>query len=357
MARYSNRKLSPFDGVEVKQDTGRKKGFGDIFRKNFYLSTRASVFMLGYTLTLAAMVAAFGKMYIPILLAVLCVAVWTFTMRFAENCRTIPLNIFLNTALCAGIYFLPKVAPDPMSFYCYVPLIIGLTALSSSIPDGRAYFIRCSVTEEIFIPGVIASFTMLVAAVISKFLMEQKSIGVMLLISSVLNGIISMLLSRATGKKVRLTSGMLCDVHDYHPVNSEENARFLKGRVVFAGEVIAVLAGMLALRICDMKFALSLPWALYPIAASLVVVIFMLIAGRRFDDAFAMESLIIVAVLPIMPSLTGVMTAVAADVVVAGFLHTYKRRKLFTEINTYFDGLPMLTAVLGIAVMLVEAFV
>lgn len=356
MARYSSKKLSPFDGVEVQKDTGKKQGFGDLFKKNFYLSSRSCIFMTGYSLTLAALVAAFGKMYIPILLALGVVVVWTFTMRFAENCRTIPFNVFLNTALIAGLYFLPKVSPDPMSFYCYVPLLIGLTALSSSIRDGRAYFTRCSVAEEVFMPGVIASFSMLTAAVISKFAFEQKSIGVMLIISSAINGLIAIFLSKATGKKVRMTSSQLCDVHDYHPVNVEENARFLKGRVVFAGETIAVLAGMIALNICNLKFALNLPFGLYPIAAALVVVIFILISRRRFDDLFAIESLLIVAVLPVMPSLIGVLVTIAGDIVVTGFLHTYKRRKLFTEINTYFDGLPMLTAVLGIAIMLIEAF-
>ncbi len=356
MARYSSKKLSPFDGVEVQKDTGKKQGIGDLFKKNFYLSTRACIFMAGYSLTLAALVAAFGKMYMPILLALGVVIVWTFTMRFAENCRTIPLNIFLNTALFAGLYFLPKVAPDPMSFYCYVPLLIGITALSSSIADGRAYFTRCSVVEEIFMPGVIASFSMLCAALISKFAFEQKSIGVMLVISSAINGLVAILLSKATGKKVRMTSSKLCDVHDYHPINAEENARFLMGRVLFAGETIAVLAGMIALKICDMRFTLNLPFGLYPIAASMVLIIFILIAGRRFDDLFAVESIIIVAVLPIMPSLIGVLITIAADVVLTGFLHTYKRRKLFTEINTYFDGLPMLTTVLGLVIVLVEAF-
>ena len=356
MARYSSKKLSPFDGVEVRKDTGKKQGLGDLFKKNFCLSTRACIFMIGYSLTLAALVAAFGKMYIPVLLAPACVVVWSFTMRFAENCRTIPLNIFLNTALFAGIFFLPKVAPDPMAFYCYVPLLIGITALSSSIADGRAYFTRCSFVEEILMPGVIASFSMLIAAVISKFAFEQKSIGVMLIISSVINGLMAILFSKATGKKVRMTSSKLCDVHDYHPVNVEENARFLKGRVIFAGETVAVLAGMIALKICDMRFSLNLPFGLYPIAASLVLIIFILIARMRFDDLFAIESLIIVAILPIMPSLVGVLITVAADIVITAFLHTYKRRKLFTEINTYFDGLPMLTAVLGIAIMLIEAF-
>ncbi|SMC49816.1 hypothetical protein SAMN06296952_1481 [Oscillospiraceae bacterium] len=354
MIRYKDTKLSPFDRVELKQETKSKQGFGDLFRKNFYLSTRACVFMLGYSLTLACLVASFGRMYIPILLALLCVIVWTFTFRFAENCRTIPLNIFLNTSLIAGLYLLPKVSPDPVSFYSYVPLLIGLTALSSSIRDGRAYFTRCSISEEIVIPGVIGSFCVLVAAVISKFAFEKKSIGVMLIITAVMSGLTALAFSKAIGQKVRMTSSKLIDVHDYHPVNKEENAGFLMGRVVFAGETVAVLAGMLAMRISDMKFSLDLSFALYPIAASLVIIIFILIAGRRFDDIFACESLLIIAVLPLMPSVIGVIITIAVDIVLTGFLHTYKRRKLFADINTYFDGLPMLMAVLGITIMLVE---
>ena len=354
MVRYKDTKLSPFDRVETKKETKSRSGFGDLFRKNFFLSTRASVFMLGYSLTLACLVASFGRMYIPILLALLSVIVWTFTFRFAENCRTIPLNIFLNTSLISGLYLLPKVSLDPVSFYSYVPLLIGLTALSSSICDGRAYFTRCSISEEIVMPGVVGSFCVLLAGLISKFAFEKKSIGVMLILTAVLTGLIALAFSKGTGKKVRMTSSKLIDVQDYHPVNKEENAGFLMGRVVFAGETVAVMAGMLAMKISDMKFSIELPFALYPIAASLVIVIFILISGRRFDDLFACESMLIIAILPLMPSVTGVLITISVDMVLTGFLHTYKRRKLFADINTYFDGLPMLMAVLGIAIMLVE---
>lgn len=357
MARYSSKKLSPFDGVEVKQTENAKKGIGDLFRKNFYLSTRACIFMAGYSLTLACLVASFGRMYIPILLALGCVLIWTFVLRYVENCRTIVLNVFLNTALFAGLYFLPVVAPDPMSFYCYVPLIIGLTALSSSIRDGRAYFTRSDILEEIIVPGVISSFAVLLAAVISKYLFEQKKIGIMLIISAITVGAVSFLLSKATGKKIRLTSNKLADIADYHPINFEENIRFLKERLVFSGECIAVLAGMLAVNIADLRFSLKLPFALLPIVASVVIVIFMLLSKRRFDDVFACESMIAVAVLPLMPSVIGVFTAVAADIVIASFLHTYKRSKLFADINSYFDGLPMLMTVLGMAILIIEAFI
>ena len=72
--------------------------------------------------------------------------------------------------------------------------------MSSSIRDGRAYFTRSDILEEIIVPGVISSFAVLLAAVISKYLFEQKKIGIMLIISAIAVGAVSFLLSKEYGK-------------------------------------------------------------------------------------------------------------------------------------------------------------
>ncbi len=355
MARYGKKELSPFD---VRNDIPKKEvkeRFSPFARKNLALTTRSSVFMLGFILTMALLIASFGRMLVPLALAYAIVVFWTITFRFIENCRTIPVNILLNVLLVVGVYLLPRVAPDPGSFYCYMPLIVGLTALGSSIRDGRAYYMRSYVIEEIVLPVTVGSACVLTASVACKFLFESKNVGVMLIISAVVLGAISLVISKIWDKEVLMSAGKLADVSDYSPVNLEANTRFFMERGVFLLESVVIMIILTVLRLVSIRYIPDLPFVVYPAVAALTAMVFAFASGRRWDDKFACESLIAVTVIPLMAPITGIAVCLGVDVLVMGYLHTYKKQKMSADVPKSFDGLPILTAALGFILMAIEA--
>ena len=355
MARYGKKELSPFDVRNDREKKEVKEHFSPFARKNLALTTRSCIFMLGFILTMSLLIASFGRMIIPLALAYAIVLVWAITFRFIENCRTISVNIFLNVLLVVGVYLLPRVAPDPGSFYCYMPLVVGLTALGSTIKDGRAYYMRSYIVEEIILPVTVGSACVLTAAVACKFLFESKNVGVMLVISSVVLGSISLTISKIWDKEVLMSAGKLSDVSDYSPVNLEANTRFFMERGVFLLETVVIMIMLTVLRIVSIRYVPDLPFVVYPALAALTAMVFAFASGRRWDDKFACESLIAVTVMPLMAPVTGIAICIGVDILVMGYLHTYKRYKMSADVPKSFDGLPILVAALGFILMAVEA--
>ena len=354
MALFSKKELSPFDIHGDEKKTVKEEPYKPFAQKNLVLTTRACVFMSCFMMTLSLLIASFGRAVFPLAFAYGIVLFWCISFRFIENCRTIPANLFINVLPVVGIYLIPGIAPDPASYYCYMPLVLGMTALGSTIKDGRAYYMRSYLSDEVLLPVVAGSASVLVSAVCCKFLFESKNVGVMIILSSVMLGVISLVVSAVSGKEVLLSSGKLSEVADYSPINYETNMRFFKDRGAFALESVVILIVVTVLRILSVRYFPGLPVVLYPAAAALAAMIFAFASGRRWDDVFACESVIAITIIPIMSPLSAVAISVAVDIFVMGFLHTYKRHKIFADIPKAFDGLPILLVALGLVLMAVE---
>lgn len=355
MALYKKKELSPFDVINDEKKTVKDEPRIPFAQKNLTLSTRACVFMTGLILTLTLLVVSFGKAIIPLALAYGIVLFWCLTFRFIENCRTIPLNLFLNVLLVAGVYLIPGIAPDPGSFYCYMPLAAGLTVLGSSIKDGRAYYMRSYILEEIILPVLTGSACVALSAVISKYLFESKTTGVMLILSAIILGIISLVISSIWGKEALMSSGKLCAVSDYSRVDAESNKRFFIERGVFLLETVVIMIVITVGKILVMKYVPDLPYIIYVAVAGLAAMIFAFASGRRWDDIFSCESFIPVTIVPLFSPVAGVLISAGVDIVVMGYLHTYKRKKVFADVPKSFDGLPLLIIAEGLLIMAVEA--
>lgn len=357
MALFGKKELSPFDiRTDLKQDV-KDEPYRPFAQKNLALTTRACVFLVGFLMTLTLLIVSFGRAIVPLALAYGIVLFWCLTFRFFENCRTIPVNLFVNVLPVVGIYLIPGIAPDPGSYYCYMPLVLGLTALGSTIKDGRAYYMRSYISDEVILPVVIGTVCALTSGGISKFVFESKTTGVMLIISSAVLGTVAFIASKIRGKEVSMSSGKLADVSDYSPINIESNTAFLMERGVFAIEAVVIMIMVTVLRIVSLRYLPQMPIILYPAVAALAAMIFAFASGRRWDDKFACESFIAVTIIPLLSPVSGVAISIAADIVVMGYLHTYKRRKMSADVPKPFDGLPLLLAAAGLAIMAMEALI
>ncbi|MBO4637996.1 MAG: hypothetical protein J5685_12745 [Clostridiales bacterium] len=340
-------------------------------RKTSYMTARSAVYMCMLILSILLFPVTDGKHILQVLVLAGVILLWSLTFRFFLNPKILPLNIFCNTVLVALPSSLPFFDLGTETYVAMLPLAMGLTAMTSMNADRKSVYERPDATEEVLIPSLTA-FGVGVASCSIYIIAERKLVSIAIIISALLLMLLSVLYKKFTGREKAFTSSAINDIRTI-PGDDRANLKsFVSHRlIIFISAVILEVGLVFSLKIPDIY-----PFTLFdpkPLVCAILALILSLVFSRKikeksFGGGFYPYEIIIAFGVLILPFLIGdpVYRNVAiplapalftlADMLVTGFLCTYKRRRLSAVRHYYSEGIPLLMLLLGILIMAVEEF-
>ena len=312
-----------------------------------------------------------GDKILQVMLIAAVVLFWSLTYRFIGRPVVLPVNIFINTVLVAVPPLFPFFELGTGYFVAMLPLACGLTALTSMNPDKRSAYERPDAVNEILIPSA-AGFGIGVAACSIYIITGRKTVSIAIILAALLLMVVSVLFRRLSGREVMFSSPFINDIRDI-PSDDRANLRsFFVHRGIAAISAVVLEAALLG----SLKIPQIYPFTQFDpkpfvcaLAALLLSLVFLKkIREKSFGGGFYPYELIFSFGILIIPFLMKdpVIRTIAvplspvlyilADMLITGFLCTYKRRRLSAVRHYYSEGAPLLLMTLGLLVMAVEVF-
>ncbi|MBR1797259.1 MAG: hypothetical protein IJ757_04520 [Clostridiales bacterium] len=407
-----NIKNAPFSDLTERKDGGQSpfdslshvKGKGGT-----YLSTRAAVFTAFVVVAVCLMLPGGGAqtslidrgLIISLALAVASVVVyigfWTLTLRHLESPDVMPLSIALNLVPAVVIRLLiHKLLPAyDISLMGLVFLASGATCLSLissdetqkgksggstgktkkdsftgiDFLDGEVIrsndFTKADVRGEIVMPCVYATVASVLGCVMTVLIRTvgaesvTRWVGVRLLISSLMLMLISLIVSKVSGKDHILSSRKLNDAANL-PMTDRHNLRsFFLRRLRFMISLVLISGECLLVDYLNVRFGLGLYYMKYVFSA-LLVFAFAFIRGRhskrriQFATELGVVYVLGVSVASIWDAVPVLLFATLIDTLITGLIFAHNRRLLMSRRSRYVEGMPLELMSVSLVVMISE---
>ncbi len=335
-------KRLPFEQPAIKKEVARPSDTPFKQLRKWNLTLRGTVLLacvIFSTLLLLSINSGFSLslLYIPVI-----ILIWRGTFAHFEAPFLMPLNVVLNTLLLCPFLFIPLVGITEAEFVAFLPLVIGMTALSSIVEEGRVYFYKADFGPEVLLPMLTGFVLSLLSFFVSSFLFERQMLSVQLVIVALLVVAGSALLSKIYSKPIILSSQS-----DFLP-----DAFYINDHVTVLIAFVLMFALTIVYKFLMVHFGKDVMFFVIPILGSLVAMSVIYIA-RSVNGFYMMIQIIIGAVIMLQkPSVFGLVAAVIAALLFTLVLLSYRGHKLLNDKSIYLEGLPILLVLFSIVLLI-----
>jgi len=384
-------KNRPFDGVSEKDSLKNSNVHFESLNEDktaIYLSTRAAIFSACVMTSICLLVPYDyqGLMYLFKSLGIVIggviayVIIWALTFRFFEKPLLMPLNIFLNMLPAAILAYMMKSVNAFESLSVLAGGVTALTLMSEDIPgkdplakkgfstveifDGEFVksdaFYFANIGSEIIIPlfaGIVSSTCgVLITSFVARFGATQNA-GIRLMVTSLFVMILSLLISKISGRDFFMSSVKISDKYELPPVTFASLRSFVLRRIRFAVSLMIVCFGCyLSDYMCEV-FNMNMPFIKYVIALILIL-IFAFARGKhtKYKVQYTVELCLCYAIgigrcFSVKATLISILAGILVDLLVTGMFFTYKRTLVHSNRSKYVEGMPLM--LLSVSLLLI----
>lgn len=373
MGLFTEKYNTPFDNEQTRRKIDDKISAVHI-KPARYLTTRSSL-LLGYSmlsLCLEFMISG-NAIWWPVACSLLCVLVWSLTLRFfmPRNLSVISFAFVMALFIAAGEVSYRLGLCTPYAAVGFIPMAVGIMSLARFKDDDSDKFTIPRFGGEVMLPYAIALACSLFGTLIN-YIFEKRYLFVSLLAAVMFLILMSWAISKMTGSPRCATSKQLTEFWDIPVADISELRRFLTARGEFAAisAVCVVVLFILKLIADDAWFRILA----IPLSESAALVLGSAavyaakhnfrrsIFGLRYFISEVSISSAFIALLfllnPGIPNIAHLLIALvficATDIVMTGLLSVIRRRLIFVSKSKYIDGLPFYLILISLVVMLAE---
>ena len=373
MGLFTEKYNSPFDNEQTRRKIDDKISASHI-KPARYLTTRSSL-LLGYALVSLCLefLISGNVIWWPIACSLLCILVWSLTLRFfmPRNLSVLSFAFVMALFIAAGEFSYRLGLCTQYAVVGFVPMAIGIMSLARFKEDNSDIFTTPRFGGEVMLPYLIAVVCSLFGTLIT-YIFEKRYLFVSLLASVMFLILMSWAISKITGAPRCATSKQLTEFWDIPVADISELRRFLSARGEFA--VVSIICTVI---LYVLKIIADDDWfriTVIPICVSSALVLGSIgvyaakhnfrrsIFGMRYfisevSISAAFMSLVFL-VNPGIPKVSHILIALvfacASDIVMTGLLSVIRRRLIFVSKSKYIDGLPFYLILISLVVMLAE---